>query len=127
EFSWQPNVIIGRESLRFLCLGCRAGYSVLEEFSWSNGQLEPLRSKSYAEHLDQQQINLLEILNQELDLEPWSNLEDKIIGLNLTYFSRLIINTDINYELTEEEIANNNAAYSSEINNILSGEISDET
>ncbi|MBD2090063.1 hypothetical protein H6F67_09380 [Microcoleus sp. FACHB-1515] len=90
NFHGQQNVIIGENLYDFLCLGCRAGYSVLEEFSWSNGQLEPIRSNQYADYLDQQQINLIEILNQELSLEPWSSLEDKIISLNSTYLSHLI-------------------------------------
>lgn len=123
----QQNVVIGENLYDFLCLGCRAGYSVLEEFSWSNGQLEPLRSKSYADHLDRQQIDLLEILTQEFSLEPWSDLEDKIISLNSTYLSHLMINTEISDESTEEEVTNNIAAYEPELICILTDEISDET
>lgn len=84
-----PNVIISENLYEFLCLGSRASYLVLEELSWQNGELGSLKSANYADFLSDEQINLLNTLNNEFLLYPWSNLEERIVALQSKYLDLL--------------------------------------
>jgi hypothetical protein len=64
------NVIISKNLYEFLCLGSKASYLVLEELSWENGELNPLKSSGHVEFLSNEQIALLNVLSSEFSLDP---------------------------------------------------------
>jgi len=84
-----PNVIIGENLYEFLCLGSKASYIVLEELSYENGELNPLKSADYAEFLSNEQIYLLNVLSSEFSLHPWSAIEERISCLQSKYLNLL--------------------------------------
>lgn len=109
-----PNVIISENLYEFLCLGSKSSYIVLEELSYENGELNPLKSLGYAEFLSNEQIHLLNVLNNEFSLHPWSNLEERIGYLQSKYLNLLQLRDQKEY--FDETSALTTESYSEEMN-----------
>ncbi|MCU0547862.1 MAG: hypothetical protein MUC48_00810 [Leptolyngbya sp. Prado105] len=108
-----PNVIISENLHEFLCLGSKASYIVLEELSYENGELNSLKSSTYADFLSNEQIDLLNILNSEFSLRPWSVLEERMNYLQSKYLDLLQLRDQEKY--FNETSALRTESYSQEV------------
>jgi hypothetical protein len=86
-----PNIIVGENLHEFLCLGSKASYLALEELSYAEGNLTPLKTNNYADDLTKLQIALLAGLSYKLSLKSWLHLEERIAALQDKYADLLVI------------------------------------
>ena len=87
---------------------------VFEVEVYENGELNPLKSLGYAEFLSNEQIHLLNVLNNEFSLHPWSNLEERIGYLQSKYLNLLQLRDQKEY--FDETSALTTESYSEEMN-----------
>lgn len=84
----RPNVIVGRDLVDFLALGCRRAFFELEglAYGWRSDAIaryesvEPARAHHAAP---------LDALSKEFALRPWKHVEAKLARLELAFASRL--------------------------------------
>jgi hypothetical protein len=82
----QLNIVLGRDVIDFLRLGCQVGYGALENLAYEPEEFAILMSNQhdfdawyYGKHIDSKDENerLLASLRNEFDLKPWN---DDVVG-----------------------------------------------
>ncbi len=85
----QPNYIIGESLYDFLCLGCRHGYSGVANLHLNQKQTLEAFSAPPAGWFDDRAPQILELLTDELSLEPWPNVEEHFHDLQTRFMPSL--------------------------------------
>jgi hypothetical protein len=79
EGHWEANAIVGETLHEFLCLGCRWGFSPIENLTidWE-GSIDELTHGPEPEDLYEDEVQTLEIYRRKLNLEPWPVVEERL-------------------------------------------------
>ncbi len=94
------NIIVGENFLDFLSLGCRGGYFELEQIEYSPEEhIAFLDSQQYSNEMESNEIALLQSIENEFSLKPWSNHKARLAELELKYLSLLKYSEEY-YEIT---------------------------
>ncbi len=84
------NIIVGENLIDFLSLGCRASYFTLEQIEYQpQSHISLLDSHTYPSDMNKEEINMLQAIESEFDLKPWSNNEERLEELKQKYIGLL--------------------------------------
>ena len=84
----RPNVVVGRDLVDFLALGCRRGFSELEglAYGWRS---EAIARYESVEPARAHHAVPLDALSKEFALQPWKHVEATLARLELAFAARL--------------------------------------
>lgn len=92
-FNDNPNIIVGENFKDFLALGCDVGYfglfGFVERFEEFCQEVESRQAPS--EYWDEIHRHCLHAIVTEFQLQPWTNVREKFIELQLKYKHRLVV------------------------------------
>lgn len=77
--AWDRSFLVGETLHEFLCLGCKAGFSPLEDLAyyWQRA-VEELTYGLGPDEIDEKQAEMLRTYREELHLSPWVNVGERL-------------------------------------------------
>lgn len=96
----KPNLIVGRDSHDFMCLGCRTGYFWLEQLTYDRQETiahlqapDPGKIKElwFDGRPSSTQKHLLDLLTRSFQLTPWDRVAEHLDDLQREYAGMIVL------------------------------------
>lgn len=87
-----PNLVVGANVREFLCLGCRFGFSALEQLIYQPQRtLDELASKSVPGDATVEERRLLRTITDVFDLQPWGAPKQRLAELEGRFAPLIVV------------------------------------